>query len=93
MGLKFRRQQVINGFIVDFFCAEHSLVIEVDGGIHLDPDIAEYDRSRESVLRQRSLRIVRIGSEEVDATRLAEAIRAVLGAESPPLPKGEGAGG
>jgi len=34
LGLKFRRQHVIEGFVVDFYCHEHRLAIEVDGGIH-----------------------------------------------------------
>jgi very-short-patch-repair endonuclease len=33
-GLKFRRQHPLGNLIVDFYCAEHRLVIEVDGGIH-----------------------------------------------------------
>jgi len=92
-GLKFRRQQVVDGFIVDFFCAEHQLVIEIDGGVHYDPEVAEYDRAREVMLRQRGLVVVRLGNDEVDATRLTSRVCAALSAESPPLPKGEGAGG
>jgi very-short-patch-repair endonuclease len=34
LELKFRRQQVIRGFIVDFYCAEHHLAIELDGPVH-----------------------------------------------------------
>ena len=93
LGLKFRRQQVIDGFVVDFFCAERLLVVEIDGGVHGDPEVADYDRSREVTLHQRGLSIVRLRNEEVDAERLSSLIRAALSAESPPLPKGEGDGG
>ena len=43
LGLKFRRQHVIRGFIVDFYCVELRLAIEVDGTVHRDRMRAEYD--------------------------------------------------
>jgi very-short-patch-repair endonuclease len=42
-GLKFRRQHPLGRFIVDFYCAEHRLVIELDGGIHRHQQ--EYDQA------------------------------------------------
>src|ERR1700679_3510922 len=45
LGLKFRRQHVIAGFIVDFYCASLRLVLELDGGIHDHPVQAENDAS------------------------------------------------
>ena len=92
LGLKFRRQQVIDGFIVDFFCAERGLVVEIDGAVHDDPDAVAYDQERTAILRCRKLRLVRIKNEELNHGTLEKAIRSVL-AESPPLPTGEGAGG
>ena len=63
LGLKFRRQQVIRGFIVDFYCYKAALVIEVDGDIH---DLQqEEDARREKVLREMGLRVARFGNEEV----------------------------
>ena len=63
LGVHFRRQQVIAGFIVDFYCHKAALVIEVDGDIH---DLQqEEDARREKVLREMGLRIVRFGNEEV----------------------------
>jgi very-short-patch-repair endonuclease len=62
-GRHFRRQQIIDGFIVDFYCHAAGLVIELDGGIHQQQ--VEYDAEREKVLRARSLRIVRFKNEEV----------------------------
>ena len=35
LGVKFRRQQVIRGFIVDFYCDAARLIVEADGGVHL----------------------------------------------------------
>jgi very-short-patch-repair endonuclease len=63
LGVHFRRQQVIAGFIVDFYCHKAGLVIEVDGDIH---DLQqEEDARREKVLSEMGLRIVRFRNEEV----------------------------
>ncbi|AUB40226.1 Very-short-patch-repair endonuclease [Nostoc flagelliforme CCNUN1] len=62
-GLHFRRQQIINGFIADFYCHATALVIEVDGKIHEQQ--AEYDAERDKVLSARGLRLLRIKNEEV----------------------------
>ena len=63
LGVHFRRQQIIAGFIVDFYCHKATLVIEVDGGIH---DLQqEADALREKVLREMGLTIVRFRNEEV----------------------------
>jgi len=62
-GLHFRRQQIIDGFIVDFYCHAAKLVIEVDGKIHEQQ--AEYDVERDKVLSTRGLRLLRIKNEEV----------------------------
>jgi very-short-patch-repair endonuclease len=62
-GLKFRRQQVIAGFIVDFYCAKLRTVIEIDGGIHKQQ--TDYDRHRDKVLEDRGLRVLRFSNEEV----------------------------
>ena len=63
LGVHFRRQQVIAGFIVDFYCHKAGLVIEVDGDIH---DLQqEEDARREKVLSEMGLRIVRFRNDEV----------------------------
>lgn len=63
LGVHFRRQQVIQGFIVDFYCHQASLVVEVDGDIH---DLQkEEDERREKVLNEMGLRIVRFGNDEI----------------------------
>src|SRR5512138_950199 len=63
LGVHFRRQQVIQGFIVDFYCHKAGLVIEVDGDIH---DLQkEEDERREKVLMEMGLRVVRFGNDEV----------------------------
>lgn len=62
-GLHFRRQQIIDGFIVDFYCHATGLVVEVDGEIHQQQ--AEYDAERDQVLSARGLRLLRIKNQEV----------------------------
>ena len=63
LGVHFRRQQIIAGFIVDFYCHKAALVIEVDGDIHdLQQD---EDARREKVLSELGLRVIRFGNDEV----------------------------
>ena len=63
LGIHFRRQHIIAGFIVDFYCHKAALVIEVDGDIH---DLQqEDDARREHVLNEIGLRIARFRNEEV----------------------------
>lgn len=63
LGTHFRRQQVIQGFIVDFYCHKTGLVVEVDGDIHDYQQ--EEDARREKVLREMGLTIVRFKNDEV----------------------------
>jgi len=78
-GFHFRRQQIIDGFIVDFYCHAAGLVVEVDGGIHQQQ--AEYDAARDEILSARGLCILRISNEEVKRdlsgvlARIADACR------------------
>jgi ATP-dependent DNA helicase RecG len=64
-GIKFRRQQVIEGFIVDFYCERAKLVIEVDGGIHNTLEQKETDEHRKTVFYARGLKEVRFTNEQV----------------------------
>lgn len=59
----FRRQQIIAGFIVDFYCHAAGLIIEVDGPIH--DQQKGYDAARDQILRARNLRISRVKNDEV----------------------------
>jgi very-short-patch-repair endonuclease len=62
-GLHFRRQQVIDGFIPDFYCHAAGLVVELDGSVH--DDRLAYDAERDRVLSKRGIRILRIRNERV----------------------------
>lgn len=63
-GLHFRRQQVVAGYIVDFYCHAAGLVVEIDGDIHeFRP---EDDASRDAALRNMGLRVVRVSARDVE---------------------------
>jgi very-short-patch-repair endonuclease len=63
LGVKFRRQQVIDDYIVDFVCLDLNLVIEVDGPSHLDQ--VEYDQNRTLILNSIGFEVVRFTNEEI----------------------------
>ena len=62
-GLHFRRQHLIEGFIVDFYCFAAGLVVELDGPRHSQR--AEYNRERDEVLVGHGLRVLRVSNEDV----------------------------
>jgi crossover junction endodeoxyribonuclease RuvC len=86
-GAKFRRQQPIEGYVVDFVSFEHRLVIEIDGGQHADPD--DYEARRTRCLLGNGFRILRfwdnevIENEEGVSERIVEALLHAAPAPSP----------
>ena len=62
-GFQFRRQQIIDRFIVDFYCHSKALVVEVDGDIH--DQQKDYDAERDNYLIDRGFTILRFTNEEV----------------------------
>ena len=62
-GWHFRRQQIIDGFIVDFYCHKAGLVIEVDGPIHRKQK--SEDAERDKVLSDRGLHILHFSNQTV----------------------------
>src|SRR5438128_120379 len=65
-GLKFRRQQPLHGYIVDFYCAEHRLVVELDGAVHQDREQQSYDDYRNRQLHERGLTVLHFTNDEVE---------------------------
>ena len=65
LGVKFRRQHVIGEFIADFICMSEMLIIEVDGGYHLDPIQEQDDRIRTEKLNSMGYRVIRFTNDEV----------------------------
>lgn len=64
-GFKFRRQQIIEGFVADFFCNYAKLNVEVDGGVHDTPKQKLIDAHRRKVFADRGLKEIRFRNEEV----------------------------
>ena len=62
----FNRQKVIGSYIVDFYCAEARLVIELDGSQHYEEDGVEYDRKRDAYLKERGLHVLRYSNAEIN---------------------------
>jgi adenine-specific DNA-methyltransferase len=98
-GAKFRRQHPVGRFILDFYCPEKKLAIELDGGQHAEA--FAYDRSRDEWLRIRGIRVLRFWNNqmllETDAVAekiyqaLVEFVDQSVRREESPLPHaGEG---
>ncbi len=80
-GLHFRRQQVIAGFIADFFCHAARLVIECDGAAHTGRE--DYDRERDAVLSAHCLRVLRVTNDRIH-TDLSAVLAEILAYASDP---------
>ena len=65
LGVRIRRQHPVWKFIADFYCHEVKLIIEIDGGIHLRPENKEYDISRDTILKEFQIEILRFTNDEV----------------------------
>jgi very-short-patch-repair endonuclease len=92
-GLKFRRQHPVANtpYVVDFFCYEYRLVIELDGGIHSTQQ--EADAQRQAELEALGLRVLRFPNDLL-YTHLEDVLTAIVQAAlaDSPLPQGAGAG-
>ena len=96
-GYKFRRQHAIDRFIVDFYCPEATLIIEVDGDVHLQQ--VEADQEREQILADLGFRVIRFTNAQV-LGQTDQVLQQILNAlaDTPSLKSGfddfgEGAGG
>jgi ATP-dependent DNA helicase RecG len=65
LGLKFRRQHIIDEFIVDFVCLSKKLIVEVDGEYHNNPSQLESDRLRTQILNEFGYTVLRFKNQEV----------------------------
>jgi len=92
-GLHFRRQQIIDGFIVDFYCHAAGLVVEVDGPVH--EKRVEYDAQRDRTLSARGFRILRVHNSQVmqELERVLARIEAACRGRLPSPRRGGVAGG
>ena len=63
--VKFLRQKILGKYIVDFYCAEAKLIVELDGSQHYEDKGMEYDAERTAYLEQYDVRVLRIPNNEV----------------------------
>jgi very-short-patch-repair endonuclease len=64
-GRKFRRQQNIENYIVDFYCPEEKLVVELDGQVHFEEEQKKYDEERTRFIEALGIRVIRIENQDV----------------------------
>jgi very-short-patch-repair endonuclease len=65
LGAKFRRQHPVGPFVLDFFCAERLLAIELDGGQHFEDRGIEHDARRARYLAEHGIRVMRFTNLEL----------------------------
>jgi len=65
LGVKFRRQYNIGGYITDFYCHELKLIIEIDGSVHNIEEIKRNDLKREYILKNLGYTILRYSNDDV----------------------------
>jgi len=62
---KFRRQHIIDRFVIDFYCAQAKLCIELDGPSHLEQSQKEYDAARTEYLDDLGYKVIRFSNDQV----------------------------
>jgi very-short-patch-repair endonuclease len=93
LGLKFRRQHQLGDYVADFYCHEHRLVIELDGGVHATK--RKKDHKRDAWMKAQGFTVLRFHNEELldDPESVLRAIADVVAGKAfLPLPLGEGRG-
>jgi len=87
-GRKFRRQHSILNFIVDFYCAEERLVIELDGQYHMNPTAEEKDAIRTKKLEELNMKVLRFENKTVfdNLEWVLEEIKRNFRSDGPPRP-------
>ena len=89
---KFRRQYGIGRYVLDFYCPQLKLAIEVDGDSHYQPGVADYDHSRQRHIEALGIRFLRFTNTEVYkqidevVERIAETLQALAAGSKPSNP-------
>ena len=63
--LRFRRPHPIGAYVLDFYCAQARLAVEVDGAVHDVPEQAAHDERREAWLGEQGIRVLRVAARDV----------------------------
>jgi very-short-patch-repair endonuclease len=85
LGARFRRQQVISGYVADFYSERLRLAVEVDGPIHECPERQRADEERDRAFAARGVRTLRFTNDEVECgvEHVVRRIQALLPSPSP----------
>ncbi|MBC3807183.1 endonuclease domain-containing protein [Undibacterium seohonense] len=89
-GAKFRRQHPVGRYILDFYCVEKKLAVELDGGQHSEQQ--NYDQQRDAYLKKQGIEVLRFWNNQMllETEAVLEVIYSIL-TKSPPRPlAGEG---
>jgi len=89
-GAQFYRQKIIGDYIVDFYCPQAKLVVEIDGAQHYEGRGVESDAIRDDYLRAQGLKVLRFSNREVveNTVGVPETVRGQIPL-NPPLSKGD----
>jgi very-short-patch-repair endonuclease len=66
IGCKFKRQHSIGGYILDFYCSERKLIVEIDGASHNTKGAREYDKNRDEYFNELGYTTIRFSNTEVE---------------------------
>ena len=90
LGARFRRQHPLAGYIVDFCCLSHRIVVELDGAQHAEPEAALRDSRRDAVLARLGFHVVRFSNDQVlrETDGIVDAIASLLSARVDPTMPG-----
>ena len=66
LPVKFYKQKLFGRYILDFYCPQYSLAIELDGGQHFEEHGLEYDQNRDAYLEQKGIRMLRVSNADID---------------------------
>jgi very-short-patch-repair endonuclease len=93
-GFKFRRQRPCGKYVLDFYCDDAKLAIELDGSQHGEPDRAARDAERTKWLEREGIRVVRIWNYDVltNTEGVLEFLRSILAERPSPQPSPAEAG-
>ena len=64
-GLKFKRQYSIGHYVIDFYCPEKKLAIEIDGDSHFNPKAKQYDKEREEYIKSFGVIFLRFTNKDI----------------------------
>lgn len=86
LGVKFRRQHPVGGYVADFYCAERRLIVEIDGIAHDISDRPERDARRDEWMRSCGMEVIRIPASDVlrDSESVASSLARLCVAPPPP---------